>query len=152
MHCFPCVDTAVFRDLDELMNKGRGTTPFFSAVSLEVMQIWRGQLRYHGHMLIMIRSQLLKRGLCGAKIQSPWSDEWLHLASCPSLFQFPFSLSPYLNSVHHPGVWVRSSLPRFHTFSFPPGLGLRMESCMCERGGQMMRSAWKKKSVEISFA
>lgn len=67
IRCFPSVDNAVFRDLDELMNKERGTIPFFSTVLLEVMQIWRGQFRYHGYILIMIRSQLLKRGLWGAK-------------------------------------------------------------------------------------
>lgn len=67
MRCFPSVDNAVFRDLDERMNKGRGTNPFFSTVLLEVMQIWRGQFRYPGYILLMIRSQLLKRGLWGAK-------------------------------------------------------------------------------------
>lgn len=67
MRCFPSLDNAVFRDLDERMNKGRGTNPFFSAVLLEVMRIWRGQFRYPGYILIMIRSQLLKRGLWGAK-------------------------------------------------------------------------------------
>lgn len=149
MRCFPSVDNAVFRDLDELMNKGRGTIPFFSTVLLEVMQIWRGQFRYHGYILIMIRSQLLKRGLWGAKNTVSlqlWVTSLSRLSEClPVSFLLVslFKLGPPPR-----GVCILV-FPRSYAFSFPPGPGLCMESSMCERGGKMIQSAWKKKCWDI---